>query len=152
MEVVRDGARRSHGRLVTSNCFGCRCFDVPAIHACPPCLPGRPPPNQMRPAPPAGAGAMHHRWAVATPHPGRKLQTLTAYPMPVAPPLRAALLHFRQRSCPRIVVPFISPCTLRTMSSQPSLQAANDFLTFVNNSPTRMRPFESEIVLCIDFI
>jgi hypothetical protein len=59
--------------------------------------------------------------------------------MPVVPPLRVALLHLTLRPCPRLAtVPFISTRTLRTMATQPSLQAANDFLSFVNNSPTRM--------------
>lgn len=55
LEVGRKDARSSHGGLVTSSCFGSRCFDVPASqHACPPCLP----PNQARQPPPAAPAAV----------------------------------------------------------------------------------------------
>lgn len=65
-------------------------------------------------------------------------QTATTYPMLTGPPLRVALLHFRPRSRARPVVPFIAAYTSRAMATQPSLKAAEDFLSFVNNSPTRM--------------
>jgi hypothetical protein len=54
LEVGRKDAR-GRGRLVTSSCFGCRCFDVPASSTrAPPCLPS----NQARKPPPAVAGAV----------------------------------------------------------------------------------------------
>ncbi|KAL5410036.1 hypothetical protein PMIN03_005614 [Paraphaeosphaeria minitans] len=51
-------------------------------------------------------------------------------------PLRAALLHTGPRSSTRVALPFIPSFTARIMSTKPSLAAANDFLSFVNNSPT----------------
>lgn len=136
------------GSSVTSSCFGCRCFDVPASqHACPPCLP----PNQTRQPPPDVAGAMRRRPGVYRPGQGRDCPAAQSNPtlldrradhvQSMLPPPRAALLALRlgPRSCSCVAFPLL-PTTraARTMSTKPSLKAAEDFLSFVDASPTRM--------------
>lgn len=55
-------------------------------------------------------------------------------------PLRATLLQLTPttRTCRFTSTTLILSCALRTMAARPSLQAAEDFLSFVNASPTRM--------------
>ena len=55
-------------------------------------------------------------------------------------PLRATLLQLTptKRTCVLTSTPLLLSCALQTMAAKPSLQAANDFLSFVNASPTRM--------------
>jgi hypothetical protein len=59
-------------------------------------------------------------------------------PMLRTPTLRVLLLHSRPAYTCISTTLNISSCALRTMSTKPSLEAAEDFLSFVNASPTRM--------------
>lgn len=54
-------------------------------------------------------------------------------------PLRASLLQLTPtiRTSTPTFNPLLLLCALRTMAAKPSLQAAEDFLSFVNASPTR---------------
>ena len=74
-------------------------------------------------------------WAPSTPH--RRLQPPRPIRASMLKPLQAALLHTGPRRCTYTAVPLILTCTIRTMSTKPSLAAANDFLSFVDASPTR---------------
>jgi hypothetical protein len=58
-------------------------------------------------------------------------------------PLRATLLQLTPTHrflCATTSTPLLPSCALRTMAAKPSLQAAEDFLSFVNASPTRKSP------------
>lgn len=58
-------------------------------------------------------------------------------------PLRATLLRLTPAHrflCSATSTPLLLSCALRTMAAKPSLQAAEDFLSFVNASPTRKWP------------
>ena len=68
---------------------------------------------------------------------------LTSPPEPILmltklQPLRATLLQLTSttRTCV-LTLPLLPSCALQTMAAKPSLQAAEDFLSFVNASPTR---------------
>lgn len=96
--------------------------------------------NRVPAGPLRVAAAMHHRdpapASLPTPHTGLFPDRATS-PMPRGPRLRAALLHLRPTCCAVTTAPFVLTSALRTMSTKPSLKAAEDFLSFVNASPTR---------------
>lgn len=63
------------------------------------------------------------------------------YPMLRGQPTRATL----PQSFSVTTLPLALSCALRTMSTKPSLKAAEDFLSFVNASPTRMFSLVNDI-------
>lgn len=56
--------------------------------------------------------------------------------------LQASLLRVTSTTRPivHVYTPLLLSCALTTMAAKPSLKAAEDFLSFVNASPTRMSP------------
>lgn len=121
---------------LASHCFGP--VDALLSHALPPRPPRRQPITARWPA-----GALAHRHGTRH-HPFRGYPTLPVgvsvcvhvdAPRPVLMLAHRALLHSR----PATRLCLSTPSTpARTMATKPSLAAAEDFLSFVNASPTRM--------------
>jgi hypothetical protein len=81
----------------------------------------------------------HH---LTTPHCGGQLaddRPRGSVFMPIVRPLRRTLLRFRLPTHFSTFIPHTATLSCaRTMTTKPSLAAAEDFLSFVNASPTRM--------------
>jgi hypothetical protein len=78
----------------------------------------------------------------ALPHTATTLfKTARPNPMPIATSLHHTLLHPSPPARTLAFIPTIFALSrARTMATKPSLAAAEDFLSFVNASPTRMLP------------
>lgn len=94
----------------------------------------------LQPTNPASSASLHHRVRL----PPHTAGPVDRHPEPILmltklQPLRATLLPLTPttRTCVLTSTPLLLSCALRTMAAKPSLQAANDFLSFVNASPTR---------------
>lgn len=125
-------ARRLSGACLLCLACRCRCFG----RSC-----ALPAPQPITAA--SSAHLQHHRvgrclFCNPTPR-----GSLTERPEPIPmltklQPLRATLLQLTPtiRTSTSTIHPLLS-CALQTMAAKPSLQAAEDFLSFVNASPTR---------------
>ena len=121
-----SGGRRSSRR--GSRCFACRCFDSPSR-----AFVGRRCQSPNR-----------HASAAATPRPLRlgRACPLPHHPIPRRQPRRAhtntGMPTVRALSSLYSARPLVLSRALRTMAPTPSLKHAEDFLAFVNASPTRV--------------
>jgi hypothetical protein len=99
----------------------------------------RPPcPNQIHPLAlaPSAAPMTPATASPPNPTPPRPSCRPPAQYMPIARPLQFTLLHPGQSAS--VSLAFVQTTCARAMSTKPSLAAAEDFLSFVNASPTRM--------------
>jgi hypothetical protein len=93
--------------------------------------------------------------SLAEPHTATAiLQTSRPNPMPIATLLRRTPLHPSSTSTTPRILAFVPSSLIlshaRTMTTKPSLAAAEDFLSFVNASPTRMSLVVAPICIIVD--